>query len=79
MFPQNVSLALLLAFSQSMANVVLLVIITNMIIALQKLHYSIEYIAAATFLGFLLVLRLVLTSRTRTIRTAKRRVGEKDK
>ncbi len=63
-----------------MANVILLVIIINMIIAFQKLHYSIEYIGAAILLAFLLVLRLVLASKskaTRVVKAVKRNVEEK--
>jgi uncharacterized membrane protein len=66
-----------LAFSQSVANMILLVIVTNLIIAFIKLNYSIEYIGAGIFLAFLLLLRLVLTSRSnaiRAVKTAKRNV-----
>ncbi len=51
-----------------------------MIIAFQKLHYSIEYIGAAILLAFLLVLRLVLASKskaTRVVKAVKRNVEEK--
>ncbi|CAF1073491.1 unnamed protein product [Rotaria sp. Silwood1] len=59
------------AFPQSMGNMVLLVIITNMIIAFQKLHYSMEYIGGAIFLAVLLILRLVLASTSKTTKVAK--------
>ncbi|CAF0918737.1 unnamed protein product [Rotaria sordida] len=59
------------ALSQSMANMVLLVIMISMIIAFQKLHYSMEYIGGAIFLAFLLVLRFVLASKSKAIKTAK--------
>ncbi|CAF2491377.1 unnamed protein product [Rotaria sp. Silwood2] len=65
------------AFSQSMANVVLLVIITNMIIAFQKLHFSMEYIGGAIFLAFLLILRLVLASKSKTAKATKRNLEKK--
>jgi len=63
-----------------LANWVLLVIMINMIIAFQKLHYNIEYIGAAIILAFLLGLRLVLASKskaTRVVKAAKRNVEEK--
>ena len=63
-----------------MANVVLLVIMTNMIISFQKLHYNIEYIVGGVFLAFLLVLRLVLVSKskaTKSVKTAKKNVEAK--
>ena len=69
-----------LAFSQSLANSVLLVILMNIIIAFQRLHYPMEYMGAAIFLAFLLVVRLVLASRsraTRPVRAAKRSADQK--
>jgi hypothetical protein len=69
-----------LAFSQSFANLVLLVIMINMTIAFQKLHYGVEYIAGAIFLTFLLVLRLVLASKskaTQAVKTVKKNVEKK--
>lgn len=52
----------------------------NMLIAFQKLNYSIEYLGGAIFLTFLLALRLVLASKlkaTQAVKTAKRNVEEK--
>jgi uncharacterized protein YhhL (DUF1145 family) len=75
-----VSDVFVLAFSQSIATVVLLVIMINMLIAFQKLNYSIEYLGGAIFLTFLLALRLVLASKskaTQAVKTAKRNVEEK--
>ncbi|CAF1535155.1 unnamed protein product [Rotaria magnacalcarata] len=68
------------AFSQLMSNVVLLVIITNFLIAFQKLNYGIEYIVAVIFLALLLVLRLILASRSKKTRNptgAKQKVENK--
>ncbi|CAF3338390.1 unnamed protein product [Rotaria socialis] len=68
------------AFSQSMSNVVLLVIVTSFLVAFQKLKYGTEYIVAAIFLAFLLVLRLILASRSKKTRNptgARRKVENK--
>ena len=53
---------------------------TNMIIAFQKLHYNIEYIGVGIFLVFLLILRLIIASKskaTKVVKTAKRKLEEK--
>ncbi len=60
------------AFAQSMATVVLLVIMINLIIALQKLHYSIEYIGGAIFLAFLLIVRLVIASKSKAAQVRRK-------
>lgn len=63
-----------------MANMILLLIMTNMIIAFQKLHYNIEYIGAGIFLAFLLLLRLIIASKskaTKVVKTAKRNIETK--
>jgi hypothetical protein len=44
----------------------------NLIIALQKLHYSIEYLGGAIFLAILLVLRLVLASKSKARKVEKK-------
>ncbi|CAF1258248.1 unnamed protein product [Rotaria magnacalcarata] len=53
---------LLLSFAQSLANIILLMIMTNAIITFQKLNYSIEYTGVSIFISLLLVLRLILAS-----------------
>jgi hypothetical protein len=42
-----------------------------MIISFQKLNYSLEYIVGAIFLVFLLVLRLVLASKSKAAQAVK--------
>jgi uncharacterized membrane protein len=56
---------------------ILLVIITNAIITFQKLHYGFEYMSIALFIAFLLVLRLVLVSKSKAIKVAKKNVETK--
>ncbi|CAF3086417.1 unnamed protein product [Rotaria socialis] len=53
---------LLLSLAQSLANIILLIIMTNAIITFQKLNYSIEYTGVSIFISLLLVLRLILAS-----------------
>jgi len=51
-----------------------------MIIAFQKLHYSIEYIGGAIFLIFLLILRIILASKskaTQVVKTTKKNLETK--
>jgi hypothetical protein len=53
---------------------------TNAIITFQKLNYSIEYIGAAILISFLLVLRLVLVSKskaTQVVKSAKNKIEKK--
>ncbi|CAF0974205.1 unnamed protein product [Adineta ricciae] len=65
------------AVSQSLGTLTLLVITTNMIITFHKLHYGVEYIGAAIFLVFLLVLRLIVASKSKPARAVKRNVEKK--
>ncbi len=69
-------------FSQLLANIILLAIMTNAIITFQKLNYSIEYIGASILISFLLVVRLVLVSKSKAkqaVKTAKKKVEDKVK
>ncbi|CAF1021836.1 unnamed protein product [Adineta steineri] len=73
---------LLLGFSQTLATIVLLMIMTNATITFQKLNYSIEYIGAAIFISFLLVVRLVLVSKSKAkhaIKATKEKIEKKVK
>ncbi|UJR38116.1 hypothetical protein I4U23_030796 [Adineta vaga] len=63
--------------SQSLGTLVLLVIMTNMIIAFHKLNYSIEYLGAAVFLTFLLLLRLIFASKSKASRVVKQNIEKK--
>ncbi|CAF1058474.1 unnamed protein product [Adineta ricciae] len=65
------------AVSQSLGTLALLVIMTNMIITFHKLHYGVEYLGAAISLVFLLVLRLIIASKSKPARTVKRNVEKK--
>jgi hypothetical protein len=55
-------------------------IMTNAIITLQKLNYSLEWIGGSIFLSFLLAIRLVLVSQTKAkqaVRSAKSKIEKK--
>lgn len=56
---------------------VLLVIMTNMIIAFQRLNYSMEYLGGAIVLAVLLVVRMLLASKSKGARPAKRTADAK--
>jgi len=69
-----------LGFSQTLANIVLLGIMTNAIITFQKLNYSFEYTGVSIVILFLLVLRLVLVSKSKAkqvVKSAKKKVEKK--
>jgi len=61
-------------------NIVLLGIMTNAIITFQKLNYSFEYTGVSIVILFLLVLRLVLVSKSKAkqvVKSAKKKVEKK--
>jgi hypothetical protein len=69
-----------LGFSQTLVNIVLLGIMTNAIITFQKLNYSFEYTGVSIAIVFLLVLRLVLVSKSKVkqvVKSAKKKVEKK--
>jgi len=69
-----------LGFSQTLANIVLLGIMTNAIITFQKLNYSFEYTGVSIAISFLLVLRLVLVSKSKAkqvVKSTKKKVEKK--
>jgi len=69
-----------LGFSQTLANIVLLGIMTNAIITFQKLNYSFEYTGVSIAISFLLVLRLILVSKSKakqTVKTVKKKIEKK--
>jgi len=71
---------LLLGFSQTLANIVLLALMTNAIVTFQKLNYSLEFIGVSIFITFLLVLRLVLASKSKIkqeVTAVKKKVEKK--
>ncbi|UJR08171.1 hypothetical protein I4U23_012444 [Adineta vaga] len=71
---------LILGMFQTLATIVLLAVMTNAIITFQKLNYGLDYIGSAIFMAFLLVIRLVLVSRSKAkdaIKTVKTKVEKK--
>jgi hypothetical protein len=69
-----------LGFSQTLANIVLLGIMTNAIITFQKLNYSFEYTGVSIAIAFLLVLRLILVSKSKAkqvVKSAKKKLEKK--
>jgi hypothetical protein len=63
-------------FAQTLANIILLAVMTNAIITFQKLNYGVEYLAASIGIVFLLVVRLVLVSKSKgkqIIKTVKKK------
>ncbi|CAF1165392.1 unnamed protein product [Rotaria sp. Silwood1] len=75
-------LLLLLGVSQTLANLILLIVMTNAIITFQKLNYSIEYTGTFMFISFLLLLRLGLASRSKveqSVESTKAKIKNKAK
>ena len=59
-------------FSQTLANIVLVGIMTNAIMTFQKLNYGLEYVVTAILIAFILVLRLAFASRATGGHTAQK-------
>ena len=62
----------------TLANIVLILVMTNGIVTLTKLNYGVEYIASLILVSFLLVFRLVLVSRTTSAPAGKATRPKKD-
>ena len=58
-------------FSQTLANIVLVGIMTNAIMTFQKLNYGLEYVVTSILIAFVLVLRLAFASRVTAGQTAQ--------
>jgi len=55
----------------TLSTIVLLGLLTNAIITFQKLNYNLEFIGTAIFLSFVLVIHLVLVSRSKVKQVVK--------
>ncbi|CAF1239598.1 unnamed protein product [Rotaria sp. Silwood1] len=62
---------LVLGFFSTLANLILLMVMINAIITFQKLNYPMEYIGVLICISFLLLLRLVLASRSKVKQSIK--------
>ncbi|CAF3685498.1 unnamed protein product [Rotaria sp. Silwood1] len=58
-------------FFSTLANLILLMVMINAIITFQKLNYPMEYIGVLICISFLLLLRLVLASRSKVKQSIK--------
>ncbi|CAF0989976.1 unnamed protein product [Adineta ricciae] len=63
---------LLLGILKTPATIVLMMLMTNALITFQKLNYGLDYIGSVIFMLFLLVIRLVLASKSKVQSVAKK-------
>ncbi|CAF0831465.1 unnamed protein product [Rotaria sordida] len=71
---------LLLGFSQTLATLVLLMVMINAIVTFQKINYPIEYTGIFVVVSLLLLLRLGLTARStvkQTVKSTKAKIEKK--
>lgn len=69
--------ASILGFGTTLATIVLLMVMTNAIVTFQKLNYTIEYIGTFIFISFLLVLQLVLATRSKKHKPVQKKTEKK--